>query len=89
MAARKLRRLGEIELDEETGRKVDEMIEQAERDIAALGEVRVNFRWGREPLGIVRRAAALHGVPYQTYLKQAALRQALTDLKDAALAKAG
>jgi predicted DNA binding CopG/RHH family protein len=63
------------------------MIEQAERDIAGLaGEVRVHLRWNREQIEIVKRAAARRGVPYQTYLKQAVMRQALTDLNGAAAA---
>jgi hypothetical protein len=34
------------------------------------------------PNRLRKRAAALYGVPYQTYLKEAALRQAIADLKD-------
>jgi predicted DNA binding CopG/RHH family protein len=80
-------RLDDVELDEETTRKVEELVEQAEQDIAELkDEVQVNFRWSRGQLELVKRAAALHGVPYQTYLKQATIRQAITDLKDAAAA---
>lgn len=80
-------RLEDIELDEETAHRVEQMVEQAEQDIAELkGEVQVNFRWSREQLEIVKHAAGLHGVPYQTYLKQATIRQAITDLKDAAAA---
>lgn len=45
-------------------------------------ETRVNFRWGREQLGVVKRAAARMGVPYQTYLKQVVYRQAIADLRE-------
>jgi predicted DNA binding CopG/RHH family protein len=76
--------LGDIELDEESHERAAGAIEQAEREIAELQAVRVNFRWGRPQLALIKRAAALHGVPYQTYLKQVTMRQALTDLKDAA-----
>jgi hypothetical protein len=59
-------------------------IEQAEADIAELKKaVHVNFRWTVAQLELVKRAAALHGVPYQTYLKEATVRQALADLKAA------
>lgn len=61
---------------------VRQMIAQADRDIE---ERRVGFRWGAAPLAVIQRAAALYGVPYQTYVKQVAFRQALTDLRDAAL----
>ena len=33
---------------------------------------------------VIRRAARQMGMPYQTYIKQAALRQAFIDLKDVA-----
>src|SRR5688572_14665845 len=79
---RELEDLGAIELDRETARKIEAMVEEADQDVATItGQVHVNFRWGREPLEIIRRAAALHGVPYQTCLKQVAVRQALLDLK--------
>ena len=32
---------------------------------------------------MIRRAAAAYGMPYQTYVKQAAFRQALADLRAA------
>jgi predicted DNA binding CopG/RHH family protein len=67
------------EVSEEDDEKIQAMIDQAEEDIAAR---RVSFRWGQEQIAIVKRAAALYGVPYQTYLKEAALRQAIADLKD-------
>ena len=58
-----------------------EITEQAEQDIA--NEARVNVRWPKVQLEVIKRAAALYGMPYQTYLKQAAFRQALNDLKAA------
>ena len=53
---------------------------------ARFEEERVSIRWVRTALEVVREAARLHGVPYQTYVKQVAFRQALTDLKDAGAA---
>lgn len=50
-------------------------------------EERVGLRWAKSPLRVVQKAALLAGVPYQTYVKMAAYRQALSDLKDAAIAK--
>jgi predicted DNA binding CopG/RHH family protein len=60
------------ELDTE----VRQMTAQAERDIAA----RVNFRWEEKPLNIIRQAAALSGVPYQTYMKVTLVQRALEDI---------
>lgn len=66
--------------------RIEEAVAAAELELAdrAGSEVRVNFRWGQAQLDLVRQAAALADVPYQTYLKQAVYRQAVADLKDAA-----
>jgi predicted DNA binding CopG/RHH family protein len=56
---------------------------EAAADARFVEEERVNMRWSRHALDVVREAARLYGVPYQTYVKQVAYRQALTDLKDA------
>lgn len=56
-------------------------VEQSERDIAAMkSDLRVSFRWGAPQLAVVKRAADLLGVPYQTYLKQAVMERALEDI---------
>src|SRR5690242_5965253 len=70
---------GEYALDEVTDREVQARIAEAE---AQLTEEQVNLRWDRRALSVIRRAAAQAGVPYQTYVKQVAFRQALTDLRD-------
>ena len=43
----------------------------------------VTLRWGRKQIAVVKRAAALMGVPYQTYLKQVVFRQAVADIEHA------
>jgi len=53
---------------------------QADRDVEAMN---VNFRWGREQVALVKKAAALVGVPYQTYLKQVVWKQAVEDIRRA------
>jgi hypothetical protein len=53
---------------------------EADRDVAAGT---VTLRWGREQIAVVKRAAALMGVPYQTYLKQVVFRQAVADIEHA------
>ena len=57
--------LPDEELPPEMNAKVRAMIDQAERKI---GETRANFRWGKMQVDTVKRAAALAGVPYQTYI---------------------
>ncbi len=68
-----------VEVSDEDDAKIQAAIDQAEEDIAVM---RVSLRWGREQVDIIKRAARHYGVPYQTYLKEAALRQAISDLKD-------
>jgi hypothetical protein len=62
--------------------------ELLEKQLAALDQepgvpVSTALRWGTAQLDIIRQAARLAGVPYQTYLKMAAIRQALADLQTA------
>lgn len=47
-------------------------------------EVRVSFKLRKVHLDSVKRAAALAGVPYQTWIKMAIWRQAVADLRAAA-----
>lgn len=51
-----------------------------ERQLAQVEEERVNMRWARSPLNLIRQAAELAGVPYQTYIKMTVFRQAVEDL---------
>lgn len=71
--------LGEFEMPPEMVPKVDAMIAQAdeEDDLA-----RVNFRWNREALEVVKQAAKLMGIPYQTFIKQSVFEHALSIIKD-------
>lgn len=43
----------------------------------------VTLRWGKGQIAVVKRAAAILGIPYQTYLKQVVFRQALEDIERA------
>jgi predicted DNA binding CopG/RHH family protein len=71
-----------VEMSEEESAHYTALEEQAERDAAReISEQRVNLRWSREQVDLIRKAAAVFGITYQTYLKQAAVRQALADLK--------
>ena len=77
------REMQSVTSDPELDPKLEAMEEETERDLTnrVLDEARVNFRWGREQVAFVKRAAAAMGVPYQTYIKQAAFRQAAADLQ--------
>ena len=77
----KVKPAGEYIMEQPTSYRVERMIEEAD---AELYETRVNFRWGKEQLELVKRAADQMGVPYQTYIKQVVYRQCLIDLKTTA-----
>ena len=64
---------------------INELEEQADRDVEAMN---VNFRWGRAQVALVKKAAALVGVPYQTYLKQVVWKHAVEDIRNAESAAA-
>lgn len=71
--------LDDIELPDEMEEKVEAAVAQAERDVAETrarnARVRVNFRWEARYVEVVKRAAAVHGVPYQSFMKQVLIRE--------------
>ncbi|HLF76950.1 MAG TPA: hypothetical protein VJB57_05610 [Dehalococcoidia bacterium] len=69
-----------VDEDEETSQLVTSLEQAADQEIAAGT---VTLRWGKEQIAVVKRAAGLMGVPYQTYLKQVVFRQALADIEQA------
>lgn len=69
-----------VEEDPEVSEMVTRMEEEADREIAAGT---VTLRWGKEQIAVVKRAAAIMGVPYQTYLKQVVFKQAVADIERA------
>ncbi|MGH2367403.1 MAG: hypothetical protein ACRDI2_04315 [Chloroflexota bacterium] len=75
-----------VEEDPVVSELVTRLEAAADRELAAGT---VTLRWGREQIAVVKRAAALMGIPYQTYLKQVVFRQALADIErtEAALAR--
>ncbi|CAA9242824.1 MAG: hypothetical protein AVDCRST_MAG77-1772 [uncultured Chloroflexi bacterium] len=73
-----------VEEDPEISESVTRLEREADRELAAGT---VTLRWGRKQIAVVKRAAALMGVPYQTYLKQVVFRHALDDI--AAAERAG
>ena len=77
--------LGDIELDAETTAKVEAKIAQADAEDELT---RVNFRWSKDALEVVKQAANLMGIPYQTFIKQTIFEHSLSIIKDAERAKA-
>ncbi len=74
-----------VEEDPAVSELVTRLEAAADRELTAGT---VTLRWGREQIAVVKRAAALLGVPYQTYLKQVVFRQALDDIQRAETALA-
>jgi predicted DNA binding CopG/RHH family protein len=83
--------LGDVELPEDVHALATEKMVQAEADLQKIKtdqqEVRVNFRWTKDKLDIVKQAAEEMGIPYQAYLKQVILRQSLADIQAITAAK--
>ncbi|MBK9620676.1 MAG: hypothetical protein IPO31_16005 [Candidatus Obscuribacter sp.] len=70
--------LEDISLPEEIDAKVSKLTALADSEIE---QTRVNFRWQKEPLNLIKKVAESMGVPYQTYIKQVLYRQALNDIQ--------
>jgi predicted DNA binding CopG/RHH family protein len=60
----------------------------AETDLEAA-PIHTTIRWSREQLAVIRCAAERYGMPYQTYVKDAAFRRAVEDLRTLEQAKTG
>lgn len=67
--------LGDFDLPPDLDKKVKKMISEADE------EVRVNFRWTKKQVDLLKRAAKLRGVRYQTYMKQLLYEGAMRDLE--------
>jgi predicted DNA binding CopG/RHH family protein len=76
---RNYEKLGEFEMPPELANKVETMIAQADEEDE---QARVNFRWSKEALEVVKQAAKLMGIPYQTFIKQTVFEHALSIIKD-------
>ena len=69
-----------VEEDPEVSEHVTRLERVADAELATRT---VSLRWGKEQIDVVKRAAAIMGVPYQTYVKQVVFRQALCDIEQA------
>ena len=72
---------GEVILEDPVVSELVTLMER-EADDEILGRS-ITLRWGKEQIDVVKRAAALLGVPYQTYLKQVVFMRALEDIAKA------
>lgn len=68
----------DIDLPEELDALISKKTEQAEQE---LEQTRMQIRWGTSQVEIIKRAAKLIGIPYQTYAKQILFRQAMEDIE--------
>jgi predicted DNA binding CopG/RHH family protein len=69
---------GTIELSEEMDILINRKIAQAEKDI---DQMKMQIRWGVKQIDVVKRAASIMGIPYQTYVKHVVYRQAIEDIE--------
>lgn len=76
---RNYKKLGEYKMPPEKVTKVEAMIAKADQEDELA---RVNFRWSQDALDVVKRAANLMGIPYQTFIKQTVFEHALSIIKD-------
>lgn len=70
--------LGIVELSQEIDNIVTQKMQEAEAD---LQEARMQIRWGAQQINLIKQAARLMGIPYQTYAKQVLFKQALEDIE--------
>ncbi|MEK7434349.1 MAG: hypothetical protein AABZ74_14550 [Cyanobacteriota bacterium] len=70
--------LGDFEMEGEEAERINKMIEDADKEIE---ESRVYFRFGKKQLDVVKKAAALIGIPYQTYIKTIIFNKAIEDIE--------
>jgi predicted DNA binding CopG/RHH family protein len=68
----------DIELPLEMDEMISKMTLEAEADVEAS---RVSFRWDKQHVEIIKHAAKLLGVPYQTYMKVLLIRGAIQDIE--------
>jgi hypothetical protein len=70
----------QVEESPDVSEMVSRLEMEADRDIAAAT---VTLRWGKDQIDVIKRAAAIIGVPYQTYMKQVTFKQAVADIERA------
>lgn len=69
---------GTVELSDEMDKIIDKQIAKAEKDI---NQKKMQIRWGTKQIEVLKKAASIMGIPYQTYVKHVAYRQAMEDIE--------
>ena len=69
---------GTIELSYDMDKLINQKIVQAEKDI---NQKKMQIRWGTKQIDVLKKAASIMGIPYQTYVKHVAYRQAMEDIE--------
>lgn len=73
-----------VEMDEEESAWFTAMEEQADRDAEReIREGRPAPKWSKDQFQLITQAAIIYGIPFETYLRQAVVRQAIADLRAA------
>ncbi len=70
--------LGVETLTPELDEKINKMIDEAEED---LKESRVNIRWQKAQLELIKQAAGMIGIPYQIYIRDIVFRKSVEDIE--------
>ena len=70
----------DVEMTDAETAAIDALIATTEADLQTASRP-TTIRWSAEQLAVVRSAAEQCGMPYQTYVKDAAFRRALEDLR--------
>ena len=70
--------LDDEELSSEQTDLIEIMTQQADKDIE---DMQITFKLGKQQISIIKRAADLIGIPYQTYIKESAVRQSVSDIE--------
>lgn len=70
--------LGDVELTEEEDKIFTAMIEQSDKEIE---EMRMQIRWNKKQIDVVKRASEIIWIPYQTYyVKHIVYKKAMEDI---------
>ena len=69
---------GTIEISDEMDVLISKKIVQAEKEI---DQMKMQIRWGIKQINVVKKAASIMGIPYQTYVKHVVYKQAIEDIE--------
>lgn len=81
---RNYEKLGNFQMLPDMEARVEAMIAQADEEDE---QARVNFCWSRAALDVVKQAAKLTGIPYQTFINQTVFEHSPSIIKDMAVSR--